>query len=132
MVVVLATLAVVVGLSLTTDVQWFYPRPLTTVAVMVAVALATLVARRLLPAAWRPDGALALVTAGVAGYVFLQVSVFAGWVEFLDNLMVDDVGGEVHDLPLWLFAGLGAAGLYLGMAIVSRLIGRHPEGDEPT
>jgi len=129
---VLGTLVVVVGLTLATGVDWFYPRLLTTVAIMVAVVLATLVARRLLPASWRPTGVLPVVVASVASYVFLRISVSAGWTEFVDHGVLEKFEGEVDDFPTWLFAAVGAAGVFLFVALVSRWVAGRSGADEPS
>ncbi|SFT33849.1 hypothetical protein SAMN05660657_00187 [Geodermatophilus amargosae] len=115
---------VVVGLTLTTGVDWFYPRPITTVAIMVVVVLATLIAWRLLPCAWRPTGILPVVVAAVAGYVFLRIAVSAGWTEFTDHQVLEPLEGEVDDFPTWLFAAFGGTGVLVVTVLVSRWAAR--------
>ncbi|NEM05921.1 hypothetical protein [Geodermatophilus normandii] len=124
MVGVVGTLAVVVGLTLATGIHWFYPRTITTVAIIAVVVVATLIGRRLLPAAWRPSGVLPVVLASVAAYVFLRISVSAHWTEFVDHDVLEPFEGEVDDFPTWLFAGLGGAGLLAVVALVNRWAGR--------
>jgi hypothetical protein len=123
------TLVVIGGLTLTTGIDWFYARPLTTVAVMVATALATLIVRRLLPASWRPGGVLPVVVAAVAGYAFLRISVSAGWTEFADHDVLETFEGEVDDFPTWAFAGGAAAVVFGFMTVVGRWAARR-SGDD--
>ena len=126
---VVGTLAVIMGLTLATGIHWFYPRAVTSVAIMVVVVLATLIGRRLLPAAWRPSGVLPVVLASVAAYVFLRVAVSAHWTEFVDHDVLEPFEGEADDFPTWLFAGVGGAGLLTVVALVNRWAGRRPGGD---
>jgi hypothetical protein len=126
------TLLVVVGLTLTTGIDWFYDRPLTTVAVMVATVLATLIARRLLPASWRPGGVLPVVVAAVAAYAFLRISVSAGWTEFADHDILEKFEGEVDDFPTWAFAGVAATAVFVFVTLVSRWAAGRAPADEPS
>ncbi len=128
----MATLVVIVGLTLATGVDWFYARPVTTVAVMVAALLATLIVRRLLPASWRPPGALPVLVASVAAYVFLRISVSAGWTEVVDHDVLERLDGEVDDFPTWAFAGGAAAAVFVFVALVSRWVAGRAGADEPS
>jgi hypothetical protein len=120
---------VIVGFTLWTGLDWFYPRVLTTVAIMVVVVLATLAVRRLLPRAWRPEGLAPTALACVGAYVFLRLSIGAGWTEFVDHDVLETLEGEVDDFPTWLFAALGGAAVLVGLTVLTWLGARLSRDD---
>ena len=126
-----AVAAVTLGVTLFTRIDWFYPRLVTTVAIMVIVVLATLVAWRLLPASWRPRGFAPFAIACIAGYAFLRIGASAGWTELMDHRVLERVGGEADDFPTWLFAALGGAGVFLVVAAFNAWVERSPGDDAP-
>jgi hypothetical protein len=115
---VLALLFVLLGMRLV------YPRVLSTVAIMVACVLATLLVRALLPEKLRPPGTWPVVLGSAAAYVVVRFGVASDWSEFLDHDVFERLGGEVGDFPTSLLAAAGAAGTFVLRTVLRRTTGR--------
>lgn len=109
--------------TLLTGVGWTYPRPVTTLAVLVVCLLSSLTAWALLPQEWRPVGYGWVLLAGACAYVVLRIGAFTGWSKRFKHGVLDWFGGDVDDAQTWLLAGLTGAGVLLLVALAQRVLG---------
>ncbi|MGK5173601.1 hypothetical protein [Geodermatophilus sp. CPCC 205761] len=126
-----AALASTIGLlTAVTNIVWFYPRLVTTMAVMVVALLATLLVWSFVPARWRAQGVVPALLAAVGAYTAIRIAVAAGWSEFVDHDVLEALGGEVDDVPTWLFGAIGGIGVFVALGVLRWVI-RRSEVDEP-
>jgi hypothetical protein len=102
------------------DVKWLYPRPVTTLAVLVVAVAATLLSRALLPDRWRPDGLAWVVPAALVAYASHRLLSFRGWAKGFKHTVLDWFGGDVDDAQTWLFAGLSGGAALVAVAALQR------------
>jgi glucan phosphoethanolaminetransferase (alkaline phosphatase superfamily) len=119
---------VVVGIPLTLlGMSWYYPRPVTTAAVLLVSLVVTLIARRLLPPSWRPAGVAAFLVAAAAAYLVIQFGSASGWSGFLDHRILTPSEGEVDEVSTWIFGALGAAAGFGSIVALRRWTARRSE-----
>jgi hypothetical protein len=124
-----AVLLVVIAVSTAAGMSWFYPRVVTTVAVMVASLLAVLVVRAMLPRSWRSPGVGPVLLAGVAAYGFIRFGVDTHSSEFMDHRVLEPFEGEIDDFPTWFFGAVGAAVLMVFLHGFNWWVGRRSTGE---
>ena len=81
---------------------------LTGVAYVCVAVLMTLLAIKLAPRRWGATSVVVGVLAVGGSYVAIRVGTETGFNEWLDHDVLEEIGGEVDDLSLWLIA-LGGA-----------------------
>lgn len=107
------------------DVKWLYPRPVTTAAVQAVAISTTVLARALLPEAWRPPGVLWVPVASNGAYVALRLGAHTGWSKRFKHSVLDWFGGDVDDAQTWLLGALSGGGILVLAQLVRRgLAGR--------
>lgn len=111
------------SLSRLRSVRWWYPRPLTTLAVAVVALVTALLARAALPDGWRPASPLWVLPAAAAGYVALVVGSHKGWTKRFKHGVLDPIGGNVDDATPWLLGTLTGAAFLVVVALVARATG---------
>lgn len=97
--------------KLLADVKWLYPRPATTAAVQAVAVGTTLLARALLPATWRPSGALWVPVASSGAYLALRLGAHTGWSKRFKHTVLDWFGGDVDDAQTWMLGTLSGGGI---------------------
>lgn len=102
------------------SVRWWYPRRLTTAAVLVVSAIGAGLAFAALPESWRPASALWILPAALAAYVALVVGSHKGWTKRFKHELLDAVGGDVDDATPWLLATLTGFGFLIAVALLDR------------
>jgi hypothetical protein len=127
-----AVLLVVIAVSTAAGMSWFYPRIVTTIAVMAVALLAALLVRALLPRAWRPPGVAPVLLAGIAAYGFIRFGVDTHSSDFMDHRILEPFEGEIDDFPTWFFAALGGAGVFLFLRAVDWWAARRRRAGEPS
>ncbi len=102
--------------------SWAYPRRATTAAVLVVACAGTLLARALLPHAWRPPGVGAVLLASAASYAALRVDAHKGWSKRFKHAVLDWFGGDVDDVQTWLLAALAGGATLALLAALHRVL----------
>lgn len=102
------------------SVRWWYPRRLTTAAVLVVAATGTVLAFAALPSGWRPASALWLLPATAVSYVALVVGSHKGWTKRFKHELLDPIGGNVDDATPWLLATVTGFSFLMVVAALGR------------
>lgn len=106
--------------TLLTGVGWTYPRRVTTVAVLGAAVLSSLLAWTMLPPSWRPAGLQWVLLAGLCAYVVLRIGAYSGWSKRFKHTVLDRLGGDVDDAQTWLLGGLTGAVVLVLVGLAQR------------
>ena len=92
---------------------------LTGVAYVCVAVLMTLLAVKLAPRRWGTTSVVVGVLAVGGSYIAIRAATETGFNEWLDHDVLEEIGGEVDDLSLWLIA-LGGAVAVLAVARLRR------------
>ena len=85
---------------------------LTRAGLVVLSVVATLLAARLVPRSWRPQGVVVTAAAVLVSFVLTRLSSESGLTNWLDHEVFERVGGATDDFPTWLVAGVAAAAVF--------------------
>lgn len=106
------------------DVRWLYPRPVTTFAVETVCVICALVARSLLPSAWRPARLIWVALVSPGTYIVLRLGSHTGVSKRFKHTVLDWFGGDVDDAQTWMLAILSGAGILVAVRTVGRGLAR--------
>lgn len=112
-------------IRLLAEVEWLYPRPVTTAAVQAVAVGTTLLARAVLPTSRRPSNVLWVPVASGGAYIALRLGDHTGWSKRFKHTVLDWFGGDVDDAQTWMLGTLSGGGVLVLAQLTRRgLAGR--------